>query len=73
MIWHLFGHNTSRPWDGDASSGRVAKMPMEGKASLTDDERRTFIEWIDMGALFDGIAGSDENGINVGKVGGENQ
>jgi hypothetical protein len=28
-------------------------MPPEGAATLTDDEKRTFIEWIDTGALWD--------------------
>lgn len=30
-------------------------MPHAGAESLTDDEMRTLIEWIDLGALWSGI------------------
>jgi hypothetical protein len=47
-------------------------MPPDGSQPLTEDERRTFVEWIDMGALWDGIPGVDNlEGYkqNVGGVG----
>jgi hypothetical protein len=55
LIWRIFGRNTSRPWDNTFSQKEVARMPPEGSQALTEDERRTFAEWIDMGALWDGI------------------
>jgi len=52
LIWHLFGRNTSRPWDGDAPAGRVAPMPEAGCNLLRPEEKRTFVEWIDLGAAW---------------------
>ncbi len=51
LIWHLLGRNTARPWDGDRAAAPVKPLPPH--AELTDDERRLFIEWVDLGALFD--------------------
>lgn len=60
LIWHIFGRNTSRPWDNSICSREpILKMPPDGTEALTEDEKRTFIEWIDMGALWDGIPGPD--------------
>jgi hypothetical protein len=61
LIWHIFGRNTSRPWDETFSpqSATVDQMPPAGSATLTEDEKRTFVEWIDMGALWDGIPGPE--------------
>ena len=60
LIWHIFGHNTSRPWDNSICLREpILKMPPEGSEALTEDEKRTFVEWIDMGALWDGIVGPD--------------
>jgi len=59
LIWHVLGRNTSRPWDGEAAGRPVKEIP-PGKADpLTDDQRRTFVEWVDMGAMWDGIPGTD--------------
>jgi len=56
LIWHLFGRNTSRPWDESYKSDYPIKpMPPDGGPVLTESERRTFIEWIDLGALWSGI------------------
>lgn len=55
LIWRLYGRNTSRPWDEVGSGKTVTPMPPDGAPVLTDDEKRTFVEWIDMGALWDGI------------------
>jgi hypothetical protein len=56
LIWHLFGRNTSRPWDDSYKSDYPVKpMPPAGNASLTESERRTFVEWVDLGALWSGI------------------
>ena len=59
LIWHIFGRNTSRPWDDVQSTEKLSHMPPSAVEALTEDERRTFVEWIDMGALWDGIPGPD--------------
>jgi len=59
LVWHLFGRNMSRPWDDTFSPKIMAPMPPVGSAAMTEGEKRTFVEWIDMGALWDGIAGPD--------------
>jgi hypothetical protein len=59
LIWRIFGRNTSRPWDATFSQRHVAPMPPDQSPALTEDEKRTFVEWIDMGALWDGIPGPD--------------
>jgi len=55
LIWRLYGRNTSRPWDEVGPVNTPGLMPPAGAPALTDDEKRTFIEWIDMGALWDGL------------------
>jgi hypothetical protein len=55
LVWHLYGRNTSRPWDEAAGGQAVAKMPPDTSPALTEQEKRTFVEWIDLGALWDGI------------------
>ena len=59
LVWHVFGRDTSRPWDPPGAQGPVKKMPPAGSEPLTEDQRRTIVEWIDMGALWDGIPGAD--------------
>jgi len=59
LVWRLFGRDTSRPWDAAAAQGPVRQMPPAGSQPLTEDEKRTLVEWIDMGALWDGIPGAD--------------
>ncbi|MBN2369546.1 MAG: hypothetical protein JXO72_03590 [Vicinamibacteria bacterium] len=58
LIWHILGRNTARPWDGSATRAKAKPMPMSAGAALSEDERGLFIEWIDMGALWDASAGS---------------
>jgi hypothetical protein len=60
LIWHIFGRNTSRPWDNTFSQQKVPQMPPDSNRVLTEDEKRIFVEWIDMGALWDGIPGPDK-------------
>jgi hypothetical protein len=73
LIWHIFGRNTSRPWDNTFSQQKIILMPPDSSQALTKDEKRIFVEWIDMGALWDGIPGPDElagynlNSRGVGK------
>ena len=47
LIWHLMGKNTSRIWD---QSYTVSETPAPGPSSLSAEEIRLFIEWIDLGA-----------------------
>jgi Tol biopolymer transport system component len=71
LIWHIFGRNTSRPWDKTFSDQKVSQMPPDNYQALTEDEKRIFVEWIDMGALWDGIPGSDKlPGYNRSGIGG---
>jgi hypothetical protein len=58
LVWSLFGTNTSRPWDTslitEAQKSRKVHMmppPSRGKP-LSEDELKTIIEWIDMGAEY---------------------
>jgi Hydrazine synthase alpha subunit middle domain len=55
LVWSLFGSVTARPWDGPQPARKVRPMPPPGSPPLTDDERRTILEWIDLGALFGGL------------------
>ncbi|MBN2129451.1 MAG: hypothetical protein JW741_08135, partial [Sedimentisphaerales bacterium] len=51
LVWSLYGRGTSYPWDAPAANGeRIQRMPPDGAAPLSDEDRRTLIEWIDMGA-----------------------
>jgi hypothetical protein len=56
LLWRILGRNMSRPWDESNRPGEPypACPPPEAK-QLTDDEKLTFIEWIDLGAHGDGI------------------
>ena len=57
LIWSLLGRVTSRPWDDAQPVGEVMPMPHpDGEAEpLTREEIQTIVEWIDLGALWDGI------------------
>jgi Tol biopolymer transport system component len=73
LIWHIFGRNTSRPWDDTFSKQKVLLMPPAEGQALTTDEKRTFVEWIDMGALQEGIPRSKELQQSKRDNGGSNQ
>jgi len=60
LIWHIFGRNTSRPWDGVALRKPVKQMPPTESEPLDEDEKRMFVEWIDMGAQWSGIPAAEE-------------
>jgi hypothetical protein len=57
LLWHLFGYDTSNP--GAKGSPAYSLMPPFGCEPLTAEDRLTFIEWIDLGASWDGIPGPD--------------
>jgi hypothetical protein len=50
LVWHLLGRDTSRPWDEAGSRGGARAIAPECSASLAEEEKRTLIEWIDLGA-----------------------
>ena len=50
LVWHLLGRDTSRPWDAAATRHPSRAIPPECSASLAEEEKRTIIEWIDLGA-----------------------
>lgn len=54
MVWHLFGRNTSRGWDKQFVGKPAKRIPPDNREPISEDERKTLIEWIDMGALWNG-------------------
>lgn len=58
LVWQLLGTNTARPWDPPdlspgASGRRIQQMPPAGKGpGLREEELRTIIQWIDLGAQY---------------------
>jgi hypothetical protein len=50
LVWRLYSRKTARPWDNVPVNGIFAPMPPPGATPLTDQEKRTIIEWIDLGA-----------------------
>ncbi len=67
LVWRILGRNTSRPWDDTYNPTETFTVcPPPEAEQLTDDERLTLIEWIDLGAHWDGIG---EAPANVGTEG----
>jgi hypothetical protein len=54
LIWRLLGRNTSRPWDATWTDDRKEAQPHQGEDLLSAEEMRTLVEWIDLGALWEG-------------------
>jgi len=50
LVWRVHGRKASLPWDSSDGNGAVPLMPPPGSAPLTEDEKLTIIEWIDLGA-----------------------
>jgi len=50
LVWAVLGKNTARLWDHAGHVPVPKHMPPGGSPPLTDDERQTIIEWIDLGA-----------------------
>lgn len=59
LVWQLFGRDTSRPWDrarGETNVKALRVKPMPPRHAggpLAEDEIRTIIEWIDLGAAYE--------------------
>jgi hypothetical protein len=58
LIWRLFGYDTSSA-TAKAGGRQDPLMPPPGSPALSEAERTTFIEWVDLGALWDGIPGPE--------------
>jgi hypothetical protein len=54
LIWHTLGRSTTRPWDTGGPGDPDHPVSHGGSDLLADDEIRTLIEWIDLGALWSG-------------------
>jgi hypothetical protein len=59
LIWHLYGRNTARPWDGELTRQEAKPIPPHAEFGLSDQERRAFVEWVDWGAPWGVVAGDD--------------
>jgi hypothetical protein len=70
LVWAISGKNTARPWDKIETVPVAKRMPPAGSVPLTEDERRAIIEWIDLGAQFNGRP-SDGANPRVGAPGGQ--
>ncbi len=55
LVWHLFGKNTSRPWDGAAGRGIAKPIPPGPSDPLTEAEKQVIVKWIDLGAPWRGM------------------
>jgi hypothetical protein len=55
LIWHLLGKRPAYPWDANAASQDVKPIPPGAVVQLTAEEVRTFVEWVDLGALWEGV------------------
>lgn len=55
LVWHLFGRNTSRPWDGARVRETAKPIPPGQSEPLSAEDKRTFIQWIDMGAPWQAV------------------
>jgi len=54
LVWHVYGRNTARGWDGAIIKRRVKLIPRGKAKPLNETEKRTFVEWIDLGAMWNG-------------------
>lgn len=57
LVWHVFGVNTSRPWDGPARKRPAKPIPPQASAQsepLTAEEKGILVRWIDLGARWEG-------------------
>jgi hypothetical protein len=59
LVWQIYGANTVRPWDDVEAGPTTPSMTPACSAALTSDEKRTIAEWIDLGALWNGISDDD--------------
>lgn len=53
LVWHILGKNASQPWDGDWTARQAKPIPSGKVEPPTEAERQRFIQWIDLGALWE--------------------
>lgn len=70
LVWSIAGKNTSRSWD-HVSPAQVKQMPPSGATQLTEEERETVFEWIDMGAQFHPLPTHKPSASTPGSDGGQ--
>ncbi len=58
LVWHLFGVNTSRPWDGPAATRPVKPIPPEKAQPLSAEEKALLVRWVDLGAPWESVLAS---------------
>ena len=63
LIWRLFGRDTSQR--SDRGAPEMHPIPSDHANLLSDEERRVFVEWIDLGAQWDlpEVSGGREEGV----------
>lgn len=61
LIWRLYGRSTARAWDAEERTEmKFPPMPAHPENQpLTEAQKQTLIEWIDLGAHWDGVPGED--------------
>jgi len=50
LVWYIHGRVTAQSWDKVSGTSPLKKIKPEGVTSLSSEEKRTIIEWIDTGA-----------------------
>jgi hypothetical protein len=65
LIWRLFGRDTSQSPDREAQS--MSQIPSDHIDLLSDEERRVFVEWVDLGAQWN-LAAGGPNGTEEGAM-----
>jgi hypothetical protein len=65
LIWQLFGRDTSQI--GEAGTDNAILIAPGHVGLLNDEERRVFVEWIDLGAQWD-LAGGSPGEVEGGAV-----
>lgn len=58
LIWHLFGRNLARPWDGATANQSAKPIPPDRAPPLTAKERELLVKWVDLGALWEQSPGA---------------
>jgi len=60
LVWGMYRESTARPWDDSRKDASPLSMPPACAEPLTNDEKRTIAEWIDLGALWTGLPPAPE-------------